>query len=56
MISKARIYEAPKVVVLYLVPYNQLLSTSNESLGYEDLFSPAPNMPCLDEEPFAIVL
>jgi len=30
MISKARIYEAPKVVVLYLVPYNQLLSTSNQ--------------------------
>ena len=55
MTSERRIYEVPKVTVITLVPYKCLLITSNEGLGFEDLFTSAPNAFPLNEEPFEII-
>ena len=53
--SKAKAYEAPKVTITNLCSNNCLLITSNEGLGYEDLFTPAANAFLPDEEPFEIL-
>ena len=55
MISKGMFYEAPKVIIITISPQNYLLITSNEGLGYEDLFSQAPNAFPINEEPFEII-
>lgn len=55
MDSKAKAYEAPKVVITSLGSHECLLVTSNEGLGYEDLFAPAPNAFSIDEDHFAIL-
>ena len=52
---KARLYEVPKVTIITLVPHNHLLITSNEGLGYEDLFSPVSNAFPHDEDFIAII-
>ena len=49
------LYVAPKVTIVTIAPQNYLLITSNESLGYEDLFSQAPNAFPINEEPFEII-
>ena len=52
MCSKAKAYEAPKVTITNLCSNQCLLITSNEGLGYEDLFSQAPNPLLINEESF----
>ena len=55
MAPKTKAYEAPKVTIITLGSLQCLLVTSNEGLGYEDLFSPAANAFLPDEEPFEII-
>lgn len=55
MDSQTKVYEAPKVTIVSFNSQQCLLITSNEGLGYEDLFSPAPNAFSTDEDPFAIL-
>ena len=55
MDSKAKTYESPKVTITTLCSNQCLLITSNEGLGYEDLFSPAPNAFSIDEDLFTII-
>lgn len=55
MAPKTKAYEAPKVTIITLGSRQCLLVTSNEGLGYEDLFSPAPNALPPNEEPFEII-
>lgn len=53
--SNAKAYEAPMVAIVSLGSHECLLITSNEGLGYEDLFSLAPNAISIDEDPVTIV-